>query len=295
MKRFAAAALLLLLLPGCSSLSQKRATDAPQPAPASAPAAADPAEPRVTPTVQWHEIGKEERPGDGTVYLLASPAHIWVTLPYVTGSLQWRLGGILPFGAEVATLTPKLVDGKWVLDWYDPPAQPMRMTLYAEVPASEPDSPKYLHDGDKRWNPIASGLVRLQGELSAEKTGVVVGSPAGLESVRDVVRQYFALTAKGSYEDAWSLLHPTAQQPNPATTRDQRHAAFLQAKPVPAPAEIEAVQRVEGWKYYDCQCQVGQTAEVTLRQNNGQVLRIHAAPDEKGDWRLFWDPANGLQ
>lgn len=101
----------------------------------------------------------------GPTWTLGRPAHIAASLR-AAASVQWRVCtseerlGRPPLAILEATESKPAV---WVLDWPNPPAQPVYLMLFAEVRPGVPDKPYFRHEDTKRWKVLGSFLAKAEG------------------------------------------------------------------------------------------------------------------------------------
>jgi hypothetical protein len=142
-------------------------------------------------------------------------------------------------------------------------------------------------------------ILYLDAKTGQELQRLTVESPQkdpALSTPQGAVERYFALTAAGRWQEAWSLLHPESQKPNPNASYGSSLAWFWaqEGKPGPTLKAISSVTPVP-FKFWMCMCQVPDTVLVTATLADGNEAKFHAAPDKDGSWRLFWAPNDGLQ
>lgn len=263
------------------------------PAGTSEPALAPSGEPFRPALVQvtYNEARQEEMPGVGTVYVVESMAHLHAGVVH-SENVQWRIYPTSPgpdgTSAPLGILLPHLVDGTWVLDWNDPPASPVRLTLYAEVGPAVPDDPSFRRENGKRWAILTAVLLKGVTLGPGDDTGVLSSPPPDVAALNEVVSTFIALTAKGDYQSAMQFLDPASFGPDPE--HGKQGLAALQGQTRPGLAEILGAQVWAGRKFPSCMCRVRDVTEVVVKLSDGSRSSFWARRDANSEWRLIWSP-----
>lgn len=106
----------------------------------------------------------------------------------------------------------------------------------------------------------------------------------------EVVRQYYALAAKGDWATAWTLLHPSDQVDFATHSTEQRKAQFLAQKPGPQLVKAEDGPVLDEYKFYSTQLRQTNVATVKATFADGSTRTLHLLPDAQNQWRVFWVP-----
>lgn len=227
-------------------------------------------------TLHLGHVRQETSRGE-PVYLLRPVAHIRIGAPEDVAHVRLELyrpdDETRPVGRYFATR----VDGAWVFDWEDPPAEPHRLVILGE------------RDGGG-WTPMARVLVKGIDPGTGDATGVLTQSVPDAPALEEVIRRFFDLTSRRRHADAWELVHPRARRPNPGISEEQAKAAFVAQPPGPALEAILGMQLRASRKFPWCMCSVVEVAEVLVRFADGSERVIHAQRTEAGVWRVLWVP-----
>ncbi len=106
------------------------------------------------------------------------------------------------------------------------------------------------------------------------------------------VQRYFDLTSAGKYEEAWPLLHPIAQKPNPPTALGLPLAHFLAQEGKTGP-NLKAILDVKlptdpiGTKDPHCMCFL-RKATVRVELEDGSQQTVELAEAAESTWGILW-------
>lgn len=131
-------------------------------------------------------------------------------------------------------------------------------------------------------------------ELTRLQVAGVRGALPEVATPEAAVKSYFELTAAGKYEEAWPLLHPVAQKPNPPTPLGYILAQFF-SREGQTGTKLKQVVSVtpygpDGWKDPMCMCRLHPAAEVVTVMDDGTQGKVRVAQDGFKNWRILWHP-----
>jgi len=120
---------------------------------------------------------------------------------------------------------------------------------------------------------------------------------ADLSTPESAVKEFYRLTASGDYASAWSLIHPGEQNHPSQQVREQLKKDFLalQGKKGPALVKAEKTAPLDEYKFYITGVMQANVPAVNVELSDGTRKTVHPFADDKGQYRLFWDQANGLE